>query len=226
MRISGTPDRDGFSLTVPVRCPSTGKSRLAAELNGPLAARQQLAEALARDTLEAAARCPAVTRLLLVTDDPGWTAGLPGEVLVQSRPGLTAAVQEGIAALGDAPRTAVMLGDLPALRPEDLGAALRLAARVPLGYVPDRAGTGTVLITAAAPARHRPQFGPSSARLHDEVGCTDLGIPATSALRCDADTLADLRAAAGIGLGPATAVAAHQLGLIAARAPSPAGAPA
>ncbi|WP_246836297.1 2-phospho-L-lactate guanylyltransferase [Nesterenkonia sp. NBAIMH1] len=217
MQIGRAADSDGFRLVVPVRRPSSGKTRLAAELGSPPLA-GELAEAAARDTLEAVSRCPRVHSVLLVTDDAAWSAGLPCDVHVQARAGLNAAVRAGLTCLGETRRTAVMLGDLPALRPDDLGEALDRARSAPRGFVSDRYGTGTVLLTASAGARHRPRFGTGSALLHRTSGYTELTVPAASTLRHDVDTLADLRRAAELGLGPHTARVVEQGGLQVGRA--------
>lgn len=110
---------------------------------------------------------------------------------------------------------AVMLGDLPALRPADLTAALRAARLVPRGMVTDHSGEGTTLLTTWNMRQdpHTPQFGPSSARLHAEAGYRALEVSASSSLRRDVDTAADLRAVHEL-LGSRTRAAAEDLGLL------------
>ncbi len=65
-------------------------------------------------------------------------------------------------------RVAVLLGDLPALRPEELDAALAAAARHPLAFVRDADGAGTTLATAsperAVRAAVRPRLGRAACR--------------------------------------------------------------
>jgi 2-phospho-L-lactate guanylyltransferase len=99
---------------------------------------------------------------------------------------------------------AVLLGDLPALRPEDLTEALTAAAAYPLAFVPDADGTGTVLLTATDGARLEPRFGDGSAARHEAAGHTrlDLDLPR---LRTDVDDSAALEQALALGVGPATA---------------------
>src|SRR6185437_7696085 len=85
--------------------------------------------------------------------------------------GLGAAIARGVAVLaerGDGP-LAVLLADLPALRPEDLTVALTACAAYPSAYVPDAEGSGTVLLTAVRPDQLRPAFGAGSAARHDLV---------------------------------------------------------
>jgi 2-phospho-L-lactate guanylyltransferase len=69
---------------------------------------------------------------------------------------------------------AVLLGDLPALRPMELGAALKAAARYPRAIVADSDGTGTTLATATAGHRHTLSFGPRSRAAHLAAGYVEL----------------------------------------------------
>jgi|GEM_PF-96875 len=109
-----------------------------------------------------------------------------------------------------APRgTAVLLGDLPAVRPGDLDAALDAAARHPLAFVADAEGTGTTLATALAGVPFDAHFGPDSAARHRSAGFADLvalDAPAIAAgLRRDVDTATELREAIGLGVRARTA---------------------
>jgi 2-phospho-L-lactate guanylyltransferase len=119
--------------------------------------------------------------------------------------GLTAAIARGIAharATG-AVDVAVLLGDVPCLRPDDLDDALALAAGHPLAFVPDADGTGTCLATALAGVVFEPRFGPDSAREHARAGFVSL--EASARLRRDVDTLAALEDAIALGTGAHTA---------------------
>lgn len=99
------------------------------------------------------------------------------------------------------PGWAVLLGDLPALRAEDLVAALERCAAYPSCVVPDAAGTGTVLLTSTA-GPPVPRFGSGSAARH-AAGATllELDLPR---LRRDVDTAGDLADAVSLGVGPRT----------------------
>jgi 2-phospho-L-lactate guanylyltransferase len=109
--------------------------------------------------------------------------------------------------------TAVLLGDLPALRPGDLQDALAAAWRVLTGpsrrcpprmaFVPDTDGSGTVLLAATAADAMDPAFGTGSAAEHARRGATRLELPLPR-LRRDVDDLADLEAALALGCGPQT----------------------
>jgi 2-phospho-L-lactate guanylyltransferase len=141
-----------------------------------------------------------VARVIVVSD----RAGQP-DALVQTRPGLNPALTEAAAHAAQAwpdDGIAALVGDLPALRPDELTAALAAAADHPRAFVPDAAGTGTTLLTAAPGVDLHPEFGADSAARH---GRTALPLDAGPGLRQDVDTAADLHAAAAVGLGPATA---------------------
>ncbi|MGN6327230.1 2-phospho-L-lactate guanylyltransferase [Pseudolysinimonas sp.] len=183
-----------WTLIVPVKPADIGKSRLGAEPG--------LVRAIALDTIDAALATPRVGRVLVVTSDR--TLATEAEIVAEVAPrGLRAAIATGLATAGhDAPR-AVLLGDLPALRPEDLEEALRRAAAVPTGFVADREGTGTTLVTAQAGIELRHAFGPESARRHRELALAELVLPAGSTVPLDVDTPEQLAATAG--LGPRTA---------------------
>lgn len=210
-----------WGVVVPVKQAARGKSRLAADGLD----RSALARAIALDTIAAAAACPAVARVVVVTDDGGLVlaaADIPGLRFVAETPtesealaaaqattgvppdGLNRAIARGAAALEGMPRAA-LLGDLPALRPDDLAAALRLAAGTERAVVADAEGTGSTLVTARAGAPWRAAFGDGSLARHVELGCALLEIPDASTLRRDVDTAEQLAAAAELGLGRRTA---------------------
>jgi 2-phospho-L-lactate guanylyltransferase len=136
----------------------------------------------------------------VVTDVPG-----EADALVQTRPGLNAALTEAAAhATRCWPEdgVAALVGDLPALRPDALSAALRDAAGHARAFVPDATGTGTTLLAARPGTPLDPAFGAESATRHARGA---VSLAAEAGLRQDVDTAADLRAAARLGVGPATA---------------------
>ena len=158
----------GWRVVVPVKGGGEAKSRLA--LPGP--ARRSLALAMALDCLAVCLATPGVGLVVCVSDDPEVTAAAraTGAVTVSAgRPGLGAAIAAGVACLDRGP-TAVLLGDLPALRAEDLAAALADALTRPgPALVTDAEGSGSVLLAdrdGAPPHR----FGPGSARAHLDAG--------------------------------------------------------
>lgn len=194
-----------WTVVIPAKASPAAKSRLAdavADADG-LAV---LAAALRADTIAAVLATPDVAHVVVVSDAP---ADVPNgvELLVQSQPGLNAAIAEAATHAG---RTwpdhgiAALLGDLPALTPAELEASLTSAALVAHGFVADAAGTGTTLLTAAPGLALEPRFGVDSAAAHAAIADT---LPAGPGLRQDVDTLDDLRAALELGVGPATLAA-------------------
>ena len=210
---------DDWVVVLPVKHARHGKRRLSgAPLGATAAARSGLARAIAVDALTAARACRLVRRLVVVTGDP-VIAALAGEagddVLGGDDQGLDAAVESGLARAREGwPELgcAVLLADVPALRPEQLEGALRAASAHPRSFVPDLDGHGTVLLAARPGVPARPAFGAGSAARHERLGAVrlDLDLPG---LRRDVDTLADLRGAVALGVGPATRAALAGTGL-------------
>ena len=199
----------GWTVILPLKGGPSAKSRLGA----PAA----LATAIALDCLAAVLAADRVDAVVVVTPDPELAAAAVSagaRVQAESAPGagLLPAVTDGLAAtLG---RCAVLLGDLPALRADDLETALQLSGdlltrtegrtRPPsMVFIPDAEGTGTVLLTALAPAAMQPSFGPASASAHQASGAFRLDVDLPR-LRRDVDTPADLRTAIELGVGPRT----------------------
>ncbi|MEJ3405813.1 2-phospho-L-lactate guanylyltransferase [Rathayibacter sp. YIM 133350] len=198
----------GWSVVVPVKGTLQAKSRLGAELSS--AARAELGLAFGQDTVAAALACPAVDRVFVVTAASGdWPEGVTVVPEVEKR-GLNAAIRLGIraaeaeAAASDS-GVAVLLGDLPALRPDELGTALTGAARLERAFVPDAEGTGTTLLTAVAGEALEPRFGEGSAAAHEALGHRRL--EAGVSVRRDVDVPAALDEAVALGVGPRTAAA-------------------
>ncbi|MDM7832662.1 2-phospho-L-lactate guanylyltransferase [Cellulomonas edaphi] len=196
-------------VVVPVKVATEGKSRLAGVLDERV--RAALVRAMALDTVDAALAASHVRRVLVVTADPalsGSSFGVVPEPARTSRPPLDAAVLAGVAAArAAAPGVAVaaLLGDLPALQPADLDAALALAATVPRGFVADAEGTGTTLLTALGAVDPVPHFGTGSAAAHAAAGHVRLDVPLASSVRRDVDLPADLEALEATRVGRRTA---------------------
>lgn len=205
-----------WTAVIPVKRLPAAKSRLRGAV--PPARHQDLALAMLRDTVAAVLACAAVAELLVVTDDP-VAAAMAAEAGARAVPdapdaGLNAAMRFGadtVAGLGAG--RAVLAGDLPALRPEELGAALA-AAGDRRSYVADAAGTGTVLLTAPPASALDPRFGPGSAAAHAQSGARAL-TGDWPGLRQDVDTAADLRTVLALAPGPHTCALLRDLGLIA-----------
>ncbi len=195
----------GWQVVVPVKGGGAAKSRLRTP---PGADRAALARAIAIDTVTAAAAVVGARQVWVVTRSAALAPILRAlEVRLIPDPGLglDAAVLAGAQAAGRTGSDAVaaLLGDLPALRPADLGEALRVAAAYPRAFVPDHAGTGTVLLTATRGEALRAAFGPGSAARHEAAGHRRLDLDLPS-LRLDVDDSESLDAASRLGLGAAT----------------------
>lgn len=188
-----------WTVLVPFRGMPGAKSRLARGLS----AEQHvlLVDAIRADTLSAVHAVEQVARVVVIGDISG-----PGVTLVQQSRGLNGALRDGWRfAVQRWPEdgVAALVGDLPALRPAELSAALECAATHPRSYVPDAGGTGTTLLAAAPGAVLDPRFGRGSAARHSTTG----GHPLDSGpgLRHDVDTVDDLKDAIALGVGEHTA---------------------
>ena len=193
-----------WMVLIPVKRFEDGKQRL-----GDRPDRAALAEAFARDTLEAVAASARVRMVVVMTDDPYLVGDLRLPVAVTVRTqrltGLNNAIGEGLRYAQESwpdYGQAVLLGDLPAMTTEDLDRTLELAEEVPLGLVPDAAGTGSVMITGQPGLPLLPAFGPGSANRHRDLGHRLLR--ASDRLRRDVDTPEDLRVAVRLGVGAHT----------------------
>lgn len=205
-----------WSVVLPVKRLAVAKSRLRGALDG--VPHEELALALARDTVAAALACPLVAEVVVVTSDPAATAALGAlgartvadpeltapELGAPEVSGLNAAVAHGAATVDAGRPVAALTADLPALRPAELTTALDTGGAAARWFVPDAAGTGTVLLAAAVGTALRPGFGTGSAVRHQQSGAVRRG-GAWPTLRRDVDTAADLADAARLGLGRHTA---------------------
>ena len=204
-----------WSLVIPVKVLALAKSRITGL---PGARRAELALAMAADAVTAASACSAVDTVIVVTDDAAAGAELSGlgALVLPDKPGdgLNPALAFGAAYADErwpGRGRAGMAADLPALGAAELARALGTAARAGQAFVADAAGTGTTLYTARPEVAFSPRFGPGSREAHRSAGAVELLLPGLDGLRCDVDTIADLRDAARIGLGPRTSVAAGAL---------------
>lgn len=211
--LDGTPSLEGsarWSVVLPVKAAALGKTRLAGTLDP--GARSALVRAMAADTLAAVRAARSVGRVVVVTGDAAFGAAaaeLPGvEVLAErTAAGLDAAVRLGITrAWALAPRdgVAVVLGDLPALRPDELDDVLERAGLVARGFVADAEGTGTTVLTARPGHAPRPRFGAGSAAAHTAAGHVRLDVPRGSGAEQDVDVAADLDTVTALPVGERT----------------------
>lgn len=200
---------------VPVKALENAKTRLRAD--GPDdRSHADLVRSIQLDTLEAivAASTRPSSSLARV-----WLVGVPGElpdvapgrltVVDDPGGGLNNAISHAADLVANDPATrpddriAVIVGDLPSLTPHDLLLVLTRAEAADRCFVPDRAGTGTTLLTARVGVSLDPSFGPGSAARHRESGALALAAPAS--VRADADTGEDLAHCLQLGVGRHTA---------------------
>lgn len=194
-----------WTVVLPVKGGRGAKSRLAHD------DRSELARAFALDAVEAVLASPVVARVVVVTGhDPTARAhaDLGATVVTDPGGGLVAALLAGAGAGAPDAACALLLADLPTLRPDDVTTTLRacgrlLAGGAPQVTVPDTDGDGTVLLAAARPGLLQPRFGPGSARAH--AACAEVLDDAPARLRRDVDDHAHLVAAVALGVGRRTA---------------------
>ena len=201
---------------IPLKPLARAKSRLADTAAHGL--RPGLALAFAQDTVAAAAACPAVRDVAVVTDDAlaGRELAALGARIVRDEPGggLNAALEHAAAAVRSSRpdgAVAALNADLPALRPEELARVLDAAAEFPRAFLPDAAEIGTTLLAAGPGRELRPAFGVDSRARHRASGAVELGLTGVDSVRQDVDTGADLRTALALGVGPRTAAMAARL---------------
>jgi 2-phospho-L-lactate/phosphoenolpyruvate guanylyltransferase len=188
-----------WTVLVPLRALPSAKTRLARDLSTEQHA--ELVAAIRTDTLAAVRASEPVARVVVVGDVAG-----PGVTLVQHSGGLNGALRDGWAfATRRWPEDgiAALVCDLPALRPAELSAVLDRAAVLSRCYVPDADGTGTTLLAVTRGTDLDPRFGLGSAARHAASGA--VAVAAGPGLRQDVDTVEDLAAASGLGLGERTA---------------------
>lgn len=200
-----------WRLVVPIKEAHLAKTRLSTPAT---TSRPELARAMALDTLEAVCRALPPADIVTVTSDEvvrAAASALGTVVVADPGGGLNAAVRAGIrVAAPEEVQTsgpadlgvAVLLGDLPALQPNDLLAALQQCAQHERAVIPDLAGTGTVLLTGTRGSLPEPSFGAGSASWHAELAT--VLTPDLPRLRQDVDDLVGLAAATALGLGPRT----------------------
>lgn len=160
--------------------------------------------AIALDTVAAAVSAAADVIVVTAGAVAPQFEAIGARVVLDPGGGLSGAVDAGIAravaaaVAGSGPvAIAVLLGDVPALQPRELVAALLAAEQHPQSFVADADGTGTVLIAALDGRAHAPAFGPDSRALHVAAGYVELPVDAASGLRRDVDTPEQLDALTG-----------------------------
>lgn len=191
-----------WSLIVPIKPAHDGKTRL---VTATAASRRALAHAFALDAVHAMLACPYVGRLVIVGSLPGAPTDPRLEILEDPGTGLNPAAQAGLDLVGPSDPAAVVVADLPALRPEELSRALMAAADHERSIICDADGIGTTTYLSRRREDARPAFGVRSRSVHVAAGAVDLRDLLVPGLRCDVDTETDLWNARRLGVGDRTA---------------------
>lgn len=215
-----TSSASAWTVIVPVKLTQLAKSRLAGFTP---AVRQRLALAFALDTVSAAAASAAVSRVVVVTNDPNAERFENiGADIIPDRPdaGLNPALRHAateVRRAGAITRLAAVSADLPCVRAGDLTRALT-SAPAARWFVPDSHGTGTTMLAADAGSRWQPSFGEGSRDQHLALGMVEAQLEGIERLRRDVDTRADLRIARLLGVGAHTTRALDELVTVTAAA--------
>ncbi len=188
-----------FALLVPVKTLTLAKSRL--EVAGH-DEREPLMRAFALDAITAAAECPAVAQVYVVTGEPGFEVEGAVRLDDEGDGDLNRALHHAsrrVRLLDPSLGVAAMCADLPSLTPDDLATALD-AGLAPRWFVADASGSGTTMLAAGPGMELDPHFGDHSAYRHEQSGATPVRVEVPT-LRQDVDTEADLAAARQLGVG-------------------------
>lgn len=196
-----------YVALVPVKPPALGKSRLVGLADDE---RRAFAAAFALDTVAACVASTAIAEVLVATDDASFSVELSDLGAVTIPDGVAMDLNGTLRqSAAEARRRwpglvpVALTADLPAVRAEDLDAALAELVPGEAAYVADTDGLGTTLYTASY-ERFDPRFGPGSALAHDATGARPITGPLPR-LRRDVDDLRDLDDALALGVGSRTA---------------------
>lgn len=183
-----------WTAVVPIKAWHAAKSRMTVHPD----IRQDVARALALDTLDLLTSHADVAQVVLVTSDSevaaeGRSRGATVLREQASASPLNDAITQGcgwIAAHGDG-RTVVVPADLAYLTPDVLHAALEDLAAAGRAHVPDITGAGTTLLAAPTASAIDPHYGPGSSAAHAGAGFRPL-VDVDPRIRTDVDELGDL----------------------------------
>jgi 2-phospho-L-lactate/phosphoenolpyruvate guanylyltransferase len=190
---------------LPVKDFSRAKQRLRSGLDPQ--AREDLAEAMLEDVLDALELANKLEAVLVVTDGPGARSVAErhrARVIEDHAAGHNAAAQQGVDAVlaAGGERALLVPGDCPALEPGEVDQLLDRTATSPSALiVPDRHGTGTNALLLTPPDALAPSFGPGSCARHLEharAAGLDAEVVHVPSLALDIDTPDDLGVLANV----------------------------
>lgn len=182
-----------WTAIVPLKLGAERKSRLARRLTPE--ARVRLSDAMAANVLACVAAAPGVSRLVTLSPMRGVDAAWVWRQDMGR--GLNAELEAARADLRPG-ALAVVFGDLPLLRTEDVSALLAAAEGAGVAIAPDRLGQGTNALAIAEGRRFAFAFGEGSFVRH-RGQAPDAAIVARPGLAHDIDTAEDLDAAIAAG---------------------------
>lgn len=193
------PAGDQTIAVVPLKALGQAKSRLADHLDG--ARRQELTAWMFTRVIAACRAAGGVGHILVVAGDEraaGLARALSLDVLVESTPGLAAAMAVADGATESAAATLVVAADLPLAGADDLDAVCRAGRRGPCVVVAPTSDGGTAALLRRPPRVVNTAYGPHSATTHLRSGWA-VGVRAVCidvpGLAVDIDTAEHLRAA-------------------------------
>ncbi len=183
--------RPGWCVILPIKGGGEMKTRL-----GRTEDVKVLAMKFAVDTLHSVLACPEVKRVVVVTADRSLLANLAEETadrvstFADPGGGLNNAIVAARDQACENQLLVVIPGDMPLLDPTELAQVLQSARAYPRGFVRDKNGDGTTLLTALVAADLLPNYGAGSAETHLLDGAVELSAP--HSIRFDVDTMEDL----------------------------------
>ena len=192
---------DNITVLIPYRGGSQSKTRLRLAQGE----RSLLGRAFLFDTLLACSASPLVREVHVI----GETSCPPNAPEINSKVSLwyareTSGLNRDLACAADSLARpgpiAVVLADLPSLRPESLTEALARASEHNSATVSDHHEIGTTMLFAQHKAAFRPSFGHGSHKRHVVQGSIALA-RVSPRLKLDVDTQEDLAMAAKLGVG-------------------------
>lgn len=210
MQLDGFVTSHSWIALVPVKASASAKSRLE-----PTKDRPELAHAMAQDTITALLATSTISRVYVVTPQPGEFIDHPDLRYVEDhgREGLNSSLRsaaEFIRQVESDYGLAIVLADLPCLTEFVMQGVLAEAGGI--SVVSDVSGVGTTMLLhpqgTEIPGGFRPRFGHHSCAKHVAAGATNIAEFLPSEIRAraqrDVDTPADLWDATRLGVGTQT----------------------
>lgn len=197
--VSHRPASGSLWAVVPLKSPSTAKSRLAPALDAP--SRQRLMFAMARHVIRTLVRSPGIAGVAVATANAEVAACAEHEgaavILQEHDAGTAAACRNAVTQLSAVAESVLMVsGDIPLINAGAIAELVKIGQSGPVvAIAPDRHRSGTNALLCAPPAIIPPCFGSDSFQLHvnaASVRGVHVHIVESEALALDIDSLDDL----------------------------------